>query len=87
VPPYFLLSSSAVWIYMILIVAIALFLMFWRQNRLRLMYKESQGLQSSKDSQESMNTKDSQATAAPQSQQESTTPTEDFTDAYEIIDD
>ena len=35
VPPYFLLSSNAVWIYMILVFSLGLGLMFWRQNRLK----------------------------------------------------
>ena len=34
VPPYFLLSSNAIWLYMALILGLALGLMFWRQNRL-----------------------------------------------------
>jgi len=34
VPPYFLLSKSAVWLYMILLGALALMIMFWRQRRL-----------------------------------------------------
>ena len=35
VPPYFLLSSSAVWAYMVLAVVLALTLMFWKQNQLK----------------------------------------------------
>lgn len=34
VPPYFLLSSNAVWIYMLGILIISLVLMFWRQHRI-----------------------------------------------------
>ena len=34
VPPYFLLSKNAIWLYMILSGVIALLLMFWRQRRL-----------------------------------------------------
>ena len=39
VPPYFLLSKNAIWIYMVLFGALALFFMFWRQQRLT--YKEN----------------------------------------------
>lgn len=34
IPPYFLLSKNAIWIYMILAGVLALFIMFWRQQRL-----------------------------------------------------
>ena len=34
VPPYFLLSTSAVWLYMVLGIALGIWLLFWRQNRL-----------------------------------------------------
>lgn len=34
VPPYFLLSKNAIWIYMILAGTLSLFVMFWRQRRL-----------------------------------------------------
>jgi AraC-like DNA-binding protein len=34
VPPYFLLSSGAIWIYMFLFAVAMLFLMFWRQKQL-----------------------------------------------------
>jgi len=34
VPPYFLLSSNAVWIYMLGILIVSLILMFWRQHRI-----------------------------------------------------
>ena len=39
VPPYFLLSSNAIWIYMALVLALAISLMFWRQNRLEKQQK------------------------------------------------
>lgn len=34
VPPYFLFSSNAIWIYMIVAIALGLGLLFWRQNQL-----------------------------------------------------
>lgn len=34
VPPYFLLSKSAIWIYMVLVGVLSLLVMFWRQRRL-----------------------------------------------------
>ena len=34
IPPYFLFSKNAIWIYMILAGALSLFIMFWRQQRL-----------------------------------------------------
>lgn len=39
VPPYFLLSSNAIWIYMALILALLIFLMFWWQNHLEKQQK------------------------------------------------
>ena len=38
VPPYFFLSSSAIWIYMMLAGAFGLWLMFWRQEQLARRY-------------------------------------------------
>ena len=35
VPPYFLLSSKAIWLYMVVVSILALTLMFWRQNQLK----------------------------------------------------
>ena len=35
VPPYFFLSSNAIWLYMLLALALSVGLMFWRQNKLK----------------------------------------------------
>ena len=35
VPPYFLLSSNAIWIYLVVLLALSLTLMYWRQNTLK----------------------------------------------------
>ena len=40
VPPYFLLSRNAIWIYLALFMAAALGLMFMRQHKLRLRYEQ-----------------------------------------------
>lgn len=34
VPPFFLLSTAAIWIYMILFAALGIFIMFWRQKKI-----------------------------------------------------
>lgn len=34
VPPYFLLSSNAIWLYMALVIVLGIWLMFWRQHQL-----------------------------------------------------
>ena len=39
VPPFFMLSTAAVWIYMILICAVAIFLLWWYQGRLLKRHK------------------------------------------------
>ena len=38
IPPYFLLSKGAIWLYMLIVAAIGLWLMFWQQKRLRRKY-------------------------------------------------
>lgn len=39
IPPYFLLSSHAVWLYMAILLVLSILLMFWRQNKLKKQQK------------------------------------------------
>jgi hypothetical protein len=44
VPPYFLLSSHAVWIYMLIIAALSIGIMFFRQEQIRKKHPQAEAV-------------------------------------------
>ena len=79
VPPYFLLSSNAVWIYMVLLASIILALIFWRQKKLAKIYQKKP-LTDDEDEEE-------EPEAEPVKEEEQVEEEEEITDQYEIIED
>lgn len=72
VPPYFLFSTTAIWIYIITLSLLAIWLLWWYQERLRKKYQQSHGM----NHQESLNLQED--FDEPESVNETT-------DEYEII--
>lgn len=72
IPPYFIFSSAAVWVYMVIIMVGMLFGLWWYQEHLRKRYAPQ-------DAEDTLSEKEQQ----PEEQQ----PEEEKTDEYEIIED
>lgn len=81
VPPYFLLSSSAIWLYMTIAAILAILLMYWREDQLRRIHNVTDG----EDSLTAVRKKIMELISKKKEEAKAKEEKEEETDEYEVI--